>query len=326
MRRYFLGIDLGATKSAAQIADNIGQALSFAQTGPGVLSRVGYEGMTEVLKHLKEQTLAQAQITQDDLGGAGFGIAGYDWPSQKPLFMEVIGRLGIRAPIALVNDAMIGLVAGASQGWGVAVTAGTSCNCRGWDRERRMGRVAGFSTLGEGAGGHELVIKAIHAIASEWSLRGPSTRLSQAFVEQTGVQDVAALLEGITLGQIMVGAEVAPLIFQVAEMGDEVARDLIRWAGRELASLAIGVIRQLHFESIEFEVVLMGSLFKGGSLLIDSMRADVLEVASKAKFVRLDVPPVVGAVLLGMEQAGGEPTAFRQALIESTGELLAGEG
>lgn len=324
MTDYFLGIDVGASKSAGLIADGKGHALSYAKLGPGTPSRVGYEGLAAVLQSLTQRTLASAGISKADLRGAGFGLADYDWPSQKEVYQNVIDQLDLHAPTVLVNDAIIGLVAGASQGWGVAVTAGTSCNCRGRDIHRRMGRVAGFSALGEGAGGYELVTKAIQAIASQWSLRGPPTRLTQAFVEHTGTKNVEELLEGLTLEHLQIGADIAPIVFQVAEAGDGVAQDLIRWAGRELASLAVGVIRQLHFETIEFEVVLVGSLFKGGSLLISSLQEAVLDVAPKARFVLLEVPPVVGAVLLGMESAGLEIATLREPLICSTKELLKG--
>ena len=106
------------------------------------------------------------------------------------------------------------------------------CNCWGWDRERREGRMTGFSWLGEAAGGGELVLKAIQAVALEWTRRGPSTRLTQAFVELTHTRDVEDLLEGLSGGHVHLGAEAAPLVFQVAAQGDPVAGELIAWAGR----------------------------------------------------------------------------------------------
>lgn len=52
------------------------------------------------------------------------------------------------------------------------------------------------------------------------------------------------------------------------------------------------------------------------------MRETIHAVAPNARLVRLHVPPVVGAVLLGMERAGMNPSAVREALIRSTDELL----
>lgn len=182
--------------------------------------------------------------------------------------------------------------------------------------------MTGFSWLGEAAGGGELVDKALQAVAHEWTWRGPPTRLTQAFVELTHTRDVEDLLEGLTLERIHVGAEAAPLVFQVAAEGDPVAGELILWAGRELGSMANGVIRQLGFEALAFDVVLAGSFFNGSPLLAETMRETIHTLAPGARLVRLTAPPVVGGVLLGMEQAGDNVLALREAVIQSTLEML----
>jgi len=155
-------------------------------------------------------------------------------------------------------------------------------------------------------------------VAMEWTRRGPATRLSQAFVELVGAADLAALLEGLYEERYRLSAAAAPLVFQVAAGGDQVARELIRWAGTELGSLAVGVIRQLRFEPLDPEVVLVGSLYDGSPALIEAMRATIHSVAPKARLVRLTAPPVVGGVLLGMEQVGLATQGLREKLISST--------
>ena len=106
-------------------------------------------------------------------------------------------------------------------------------------------------------------------------------------------------------------------MFDVAKTGDEVAVEAIKWAGRELGSLANGVIRQLAMENLAFEVVLSGSLYKGSTLLKETMRETISQVAPQARLVRLNAPPVIGGVLLGMEQVGLSAPDVRLALIEA---------
>jgi N-acetylglucosamine kinase-like BadF-type ATPase len=322
MTRYFLGIDVGSTKTHALIAREDGQAVGFGVSGPGNPENVGYDGLANVLQGATNEALDVAGISRDEIAGAGFGIGGYDWPFERPLMMGSIDTLGLSAPVEIVNDAMLGVLAGTEQGWGVAVVAGTSCNCWGRDQDGKEGRMTGFSWLGEAAGGGELVTKALQAIALAWTWRGPPTRLAEAFVELTGTGDVQGLLEGLTERGLRVGASAAPLVFQVAAEGDQVAQDLIVWAGRELASMAIGVIRQLSLESLSFEVVLAGSFFNGSPVLAETMRETIHPIAPGARLVRLHVPPVVGAVVLGMEQGGIKRSALRATLIRSAEGLL----
>ncbi|MBE7470124.1 MAG: hypothetical protein HS114_13415 [Anaerolineales bacterium] len=191
------------------------------------------------------------------------------------------------------------------------------------DQNRRIGRLTGYGwRMAEVAGGLELVGKAVQSVALEWTRRGPATRLSQAFIEWTGARDIEDLLEGLSLERLQLDATAAPLVFQAAAKGDLVALDIILWAGRELGSLAIGVIRQLNFEALEFDAVLVGSLYKGSPLLVEAMRQTVHTVAPGARFTSLSAPPVVGGVLLGIEQAGLKATALRETLIQSSMELL----
>jgi hypothetical protein len=42
-------------------------------------------------------------------------------------------------------------------------------------------------------------------------------------------------------------------------------------------------------------------MFEGGARLIEPMRETIHKLASKARLVRLRLPPVIGAVMLGME-------------------------
>ncbi|HEX9617129.1 MAG TPA: hypothetical protein VGA03_06905, partial [Anaerolineales bacterium] len=217
------------------------------------------------------------------------------------------------------NDAILGLLAGSAEGWGIAVVSGSGCNCRGWDREhRREGQVTGHGLMmGEAAGASELVSKAIQVVAYDWSRRGPATQLSAAFMELTHSNSLAELLEGLVDGTKRLDASAAPVVFRIAEAGDPVAVDLIQWAGRELGELAKCVIRQLGFESLAFDVMLVGSMFNGGPLLVEPMRQTIEAFAPGARLVRLSAPPVTGAVVLGMEAAGFQiSTGARRALVE----------
>ncbi len=302
--RYFLGADLGGTKTHLVIADEIGRVIGFGEGGPANHQNVGFDGMVIAMLTALEQALSMAQIKRENISGAGFGIAGYDWPREKPAMLASVQRLEIPAPHALVNDAIPGLVAGAEKGWGVNVVSGTGCNCRGWDElHQREGRVTGYGiTMGEAAGSSELVFRAMQLVGYAWTKRGQQTMLSNTFIQYCGAKDLEDLLEGYTEGYYSIGAETAPLIFQTALYGDPVACELISWAGNELGEMANGVIRQLNFEELHFDVVLSGSMFEGGSLLIDPMRANIQKTAPNARLVRLSVPPVLGAVLIGMEQ------------------------
>jgi len=320
MQAYFLGADLGGTKTHVVIANAKGMVLGFGESGPGNHESVGYDGFKTNLHLGVEQALSNAGLKADQISGSGFGVGGYDWPSQADPIMRVIDTLGLSGCIELVNDTELGLAAGAEHGWGVAVVSGTGCNCWGWDAERKKrGRVTGGgSTFGEFAGASELISMAMRAMAYEWTGRGPRTQLTPVFVERYGVQDLSQLLQDSMTEEIHFSPADAPLIFQVAAQGDQVALDLVRWAGSELGAMAVTVIHQLGFEDTAFDLIQIGGMFDGSPLLSEEMKKVVFKVAPRAKFIRLTVPPVMGAVLLGMQACGLKPDAAVRKNLEAS--------
>jgi N-acetylglucosamine kinase-like BadF-type ATPase len=322
--RYYLGADLGATKTHTLIVDETGRALGFGESGPANHESVGYDGMFQSMHDGLEQSLHTAGLKKEKIAGAGFGVAGYDWPSEMEATTSVIERLGLHAPYKFVNDSVPGLIAGSEEGWGVVVVSGTGSNCRGWDREhKREGRVTGHGVLmGEGAGGSELMHRCMQIVGYSWTKRLPKTALADALIAYAGAKDLEDLMRGYTTYEYHIGAEAARIVFRVAEEGDEAARDLICWAGMELGEMANAVIRQLEFENLAFDVVMTGSMFAGGAMLIEPMRETIHKLAPRARLVRLRVPPVIGAVILGMEADAFQVTPQVRKTIHETISVL----
>jgi N-acetylglucosamine kinase-like BadF-type ATPase len=321
---YYLGIDIGGTKSHALIANQEGTAIGFGIKGSGNWEVVGIDGYKAVLRESIQDALDSAGITIDQISGAGFGVSGYDWPSQLPDHKNIIDEIGISAPYKVVNDSILGLLAGSSKGWGLSVVSGTGCNCRGWNKERtKEGRVVGGGLWSwEFGGGMHLVMRAMKHVTYEWSMRGPTTQLSQAFVDNKKAKDLDDLIEGLYLERYHLDSSDVFVIFQMANLGDSHAQEVLTWAGTELASLAIGVIHQLHFEEAAFEIVLIGSLFDGSKIMIDAMRESITKIAPMAELIRLNAPPVIGGVLLGMEQTGKDYLSIRDQLITSSKDII----
>lgn len=316
MKKIFLGVDIGSSTSHALLADEEGRVLAFSEGGPGNHEVVGYDGLHEVLNQIISEVIQLAGVGREKIQGAGFGVSGYDWPSEQSPTAEVIKGLGLSSPIELVNDTLLGLIAGTEQGWGIVILAGSGENCWGRDPQGKIGRMTGWGPfMGEYGGASTIAAKAIQVVSAEWSQRGPTTSLAQILMDETGAQDINDLIEGLCIDRYHVGAKIAPKIFQVAEGGDSVAHQIIGWAAEHLADMVIGVVRQLGFQQKTFELVEMGGVFQAGKLLVDPFRAAVHEQAPGACFVPLKVPPVVGAVLLAAEHAEVDHGRMREQLV-----------
>ena len=322
-KRYFLGIDVGSSKTHALIADETGQCVGFGKSSGGNHQNVGYGGLTNILMESFAQAREISGVDKSQITGAGFGVAGYDFPSDRERHLEAISKLGLTCPVEIVNDGANGLIAGASHGVGVNVTAVSSNNCRGRGKDGSEGRISGNGpTFGEYGGAVEIVQRALQMVNYAWIKRITPTALTKIFLDAVGAKNELDLLEGVSNNQYDPFPFLAIEIINAARAGDEAAGEVIRWAGEEPGLLAVSVARQIEMENEEVEIIQSGSIFEAGELITNPMRDLVLEHCPKAKLIRLDGPPVVGAVILGMERVNFDGYAIRDQMVRTAKELV----
>jgi N-acetylglucosamine kinase-like BadF-type ATPase len=215
------------------------------------------------------------------------------------------------------------LLAGARRGIGVNVTAGSSNNCRGRGRHGREGRIVGNGIqFGEFGGAYEIAARGLQMVSYAWIKRIPPTALTQIYIESLGAKDEMDLMEGVSNNQYHLFHYLAVRVTEAARQGDPAACEVMKWAGEELGWLAVSVARQIEMQDEDVEIIQSGSVFEAGELIMKPMRELVLQHCPKAKLIRLDGPPVVGAVLLGMEQVGFDGYAVRDAITRTAKALV----
>lgn len=80
--------------------------------------------------------------------------------------------------------------------------------------------------------------------------------------------------------------------------------------------------RQIEMQNDEVDIIQSGSVFDAGAIITEPMRDVVLKHCPRAKLIRLDGPPVVGAAILGMEQAGFDGYAVRGTMVKTAKEII----
>jgi len=321
--KYFLGIDVGSSKTHALIVDEAGQCIGFGRSGGGNHQNVGYEGLERVLRESFEGALKMSAAEKAQVVGAGFGVAGCDFPSDREPHLQAISKLGLACPVEVVNDGMNGLLAGATRGVGVNVTAGSSNNCRSRNKNGKEGRIVGNGIqFGEFGGALEIVERGLQMASYAWIKRIAPTALTKIYIEAVGAKDEMDLMEGVSNSRYHLRSSLALEVVQAARAGDAAACAVMQWAGEELGWLAVAAARQIEMENDAVEIIQSGSVFEAGELITEPMKELVLKHCPKAKLIRLDGPPVVGAAILGMEQAGFDGYAVRDVMVRTAKEVV----
>ena len=302
---FVLGIDAGGTKTVCLLADEDGRIVAEARGGGANLQSVGELEVEKVLHAVMDGVLAD----RDERPAAiCLGIAGVDRPADARTIRSIMRRIGSSARTLVVNDALVALEAGAGEGPGVVLVAGTGSIAYGRNSASQAARSGGWGyLLGDEGGGFWIGRAALSAVVRQFDGRGPSTRLTELVLTQMGLESPSDLIHEIyyrDLHRHAIGS-LAALVEDAADAGDAVAAQILTRAATELAAAAASVITRLGMRGDAFPVILAGGIFRGIPSLVRDVEHRLSETAPRATANLLDVEPAVGAVRLALAVTRG---------------------
>jgi N-acetylglucosamine kinase-like BadF-type ATPase len=247
-------------------------------------------------------------------------MANADLPEEEERLASMITAAGWSTSTVVANDTFAVLRAGLDTPrglpWGVAVTCGAGINCQGIAPD---GRTSGFLALG-GITGDWGGAYGLGRAALWWAIRaedgrGPRTALRAVVAGHFGRPAVRDVAVAIHLGKIdeddLQG--LAPPLLATAAAGDRVARDVVGRLADEIVTMAWTVIRRLGLTGQAVPVVLGGGVLTARDpQLLGWITERLAGQAPDARVSVVDVPPIAGAALLGLDRAGAGPGAERR--------------
>lgn len=241
-----IGVDGGATKTVALVADAEGNVLGRGRTGPSNYQVVGKETAFRAI----ETAIAQAsQGLSGEPIALCLGLAGAARPADQALFLAWAADRYPSVPVTLGHDGRLVLAAGTPAGWGIAVLCGTGALAYGEDREGHATRADGWGyLLGDAGSGYALGRAALRAVACADDGRGPATALTEAILAHWSLSDPQELVSRVYQPPISRTeiAALAKIVGGTAATGDPVARRLLEDAGRDLATSVNAVAVRLR--------------------------------------------------------------------------------
>jgi len=314
-----LAIDGGNSKTDVALVAADGTLLASAR-GPGINAHeVGVDQTVLILDAVVKQ--AAAQLDRGAAGPLDRGAAGplarhtvaclanADLPEEEAEHATAVQAQGWSESATVVNDTFAilrsGLVDGVEPHWGVAVVCGAGINAVGVAPDGRVTRYLALGTIsGDWGGGSGLGLEVLwHAIRAEDG-RGPQTALTGYLTSHFGVERVEEVTIGIHKGKIpdddLIG--LAPMLLRASDEGDAVARQVVERLAGEISVMAISAMRRLDLTGLATPVVLGGGVITARNpLLISGITGRLAEAAPAAQVRVIDVPPVAGAALLGLD-------------------------
>jgi N-acetylglucosamine kinase-like BadF-type ATPase len=301
--KSILAVDGGASKVDVAFIDVDGNVHATVRRRGRFNFGLGSNGSLDGLAR------AISEATRGAVAALGvYCLAGADLPlDDRRIAAEVDGQGWSRRTLVR-NDTFAVLRAGTDRTWGVAVVCGTGMNCAGVGPDGRFVRFPSFGELsGDRAhGGGWLGRSALGAAIRARDGRGPRTALESLVPAYFGMSRPTAVMEAIYTGRVQNDrlSELSPVVLKAAARGDRVARDLIDEMADEIVITANAAIKRLSLTRRDVHVVLGGGVLRAmDASLIARITDGIRSVAPGAVIMQLAAPPVLGAALIGLDEA-----------------------
>lgn len=303
---YFIGVDGGASKTAALVVDEKGTPLGRGLAGGSNHLRVGIEEATRNVERSVNMALVEAGIAIRNVEYAYCGIAGADHPVHRQNVIEALGIFFPRGNFIVDTDARIALTGAIGFGAGVVIISGTGSVSFGRNVSGEEARAGGWGpTLGDEGSGYWIAREGLSAIVRAHDGRGYATAMTELLCAEYRMcrpDDLPRFVYAATTHVDDI-ARYGRLVIHAAQAGDDVAREILNRGGSELAECILAIARRLHMTDSEFPVAYVGGAFHAGELLLNPMRLRLLRDAPGASLLPPRHTPVEGAAMMAMHAA-----------------------
>jgi N-acetylglucosamine kinase-like BadF-type ATPase len=301
---YFLGVDGGQSGTTALIGDESGQVLGGGEAGP--CNHAGsHEGRAKLERAVTagvaaacaEAGLDPAEIRFE---AACFGMSG--GPEDKEAILTAILRVN---RLTVTTDAVIALAGATETGQGIITIAGTGSIAFGRNSELRSARAGGWGYLfGDEGGAFDIVRQALRAALRMEEGWGTHTGLRDVILRATDSRDANAAMHRMYTADWPRDrvARLARLVDAAAVEGDAVAKEILANAGRQLATLAGSVRRQLWQPESAVDVAYIGGVFQ--SQIVLARFRMLVELEDGVRCITPKYGPAGGALLEAYRSAG----------------------
>jgi len=302
---YYLGVDGGASKTAALVTDDQGKPLGDGVAGPSNHLRVGIETAARNIERAVNKALVTADVASREIVWAYCGIAGADHPAHRQEIVDSLNIFFPRGNFTIDNDARIALTGAIGFGAGVVVIAGTGSVAFGRNDAGDEARAGGWGpTLGDEGSAYGIARAGLSAVLRTYDGRGPATKMIDILSRnyELAASEIPRFVYSTTTHVDDI-ARYSKLVTEAAEDGDEVAQKILQDAGRELGACVIAVAERLKIADRQIPVAYVGGAFHAGEVLVEPMKKAITARVPKAQIGPPERTPVQGAAMMAIRAA-----------------------
>jgi N-acetylglucosamine kinase-like BadF-type ATPase len=303
-----LGVDGGATKTIALVADPDGSMRGAARGGSSDIHSGDGELAVDNVAAAITEALRAAGADGAGVGTAVLSLCGADWPEDFAFFRDRLrDRLLLGAEPVILNDGFGALRSGTTDGIGMAITVGTGLAIGAVGADGRRWHAGYWPEL---AGSLALGRRSLTAITRAELGIGAPTRMRDQALGTFAQPSVEELLHAFTRRdrEPISYDRLTPILLDAAAAFDGPARAIVEAEATCVAEYARYGARQVGLPDSGYTLVLAGGVMRHpSSVLFDAIASRI----AAAGVVRPQLEPAAGVLLLAFDAAGLAPSHER---------------
>ena len=317
----YLGVDGGQSGTRFLVVNGAGEIVGCSESAKVdfVLASGGKEKLKAILEDGLKQIVAGKSFRAAFLGLSGVSKGG----SIEKAVRSVCASVFFSESLDVDADAMIAWAGALELQPGIIAIAGSGSVALGVDAMGQTARAGGWGCLfGDEAGAFGIARDCLKMVLASIDQNRPIDSLVQLYTDLFGGTSPEQLVKQFYAGQVSRAelAAVTPAIAKLASQGDLHARQVFSEAATQLAEQVVAVSHKLSWPGPEVKWSPVGGVFKAGELILRPMGEYLAASGKRFELVPPKFPPVVGAVLLAMQQVGDlEPTLSEKIAAQLVG-------
>ena len=304
MKKWFIGVDGGGTKTAAAVSLPDGKPVAETVRKGCSYQMLGVDGAVAVIINGVRSCLDAAGITLHDCAGCCLGVPCYGESAENDAALESALRQALDpVPVHIVNDVEVGWAGALACRPGIHIVAGTGSIAFGKGLDQKAARCGGWNEFfGDEGSCYWVGREAMSLFTKQADGRIPRGPLYDIVKRELSLTGDMAFIDIVVNKLAPYRDKVAAFQLyacQAAELGDPAAVSLYERAAQELALLAGALRKELTLPETA-PVSYSGGLFRAGELILKPLAE---EIGRYGCVLREPVKTALeGALLLAIEQ------------------------
>jgi len=296
------GIDGGASKTVALIANTNGRILGKGKAGPSNYHNVGVKAAALAIETALKRARSNARTTERP-EIAVVALAGIDSRNDMISASRFVKNAKIAQTSIVIHDSVAALYAATKGRPGLVVNSGTGSFAAGVNRNGAYARAGGWGYIVSDEGSaYDIGLKAIKIAFRSFDGREKYTELSTILKQRFRIKQIDDLVThlytvGLSVEQI---AALAPSVIRSARK-DMISRRIVIEAGTALGEIACAVAIRLHMASDKFPVVAVGGNFRSGDYLLRALKARIKQSCPNARVIQMNLEPALGSLSMALK-------------------------